>query len=92
MARGRAGQQGADRLNGRAVTTDDSTDIRLAQLQPEDRCLPRRNLGEHHLIREFDELTNNELEKLFHGCETYERRFRFARSQGAVVFRPTDLI
>lgn len=72
MTRRRAGKQRADRLNGLPVAADDSAHVRLTQLDPEDRYLSRRNLGEHHLIREFDQLTNDELEKLFHASQAIQ--------------------
>lgn len=62
----RAGQQRADCLNGLAIPANDSAHVRLTQLHSEDCCLPRRNLGKHHLIRKFNELSNDELKKLFH--------------------------
>lgn len=70
VTRRRAGEKRTDRLNGLSVAADNSTHVRLTQLNFEDRRLPRRNLGEHHLIRKFDELTNDKLEKLFHDFET----------------------
>jgi hypothetical protein len=72
VTRRRAGQQRADRLNSLSVAADDSTNVGLTQLNSEDRRLPRRNLGEHHLIRKFDELTNDELEKLLHGSQAIQ--------------------
>ena len=85
VTRRRTGQQRADRLNGLAVAADDSTHIRLTQLHSEDRCLSRRNLGEHHLIRKFDELTDDELEKLFHDSQAIQTSPFVIDLQGAAV-------
>lgn len=70
MTRRGTGQQRANRLNGLAVATYDAAHVRLAQLNSEDCCLPRRNFGEHHLVRKLDELANDEFEELFHGSKT----------------------
>jgi hypothetical protein len=72
VTRRRTGKQRPDRLNGLAVAADNSAHVCLAQLHSKDRHLAGRNLGEHHLIRKFDELTNDEFEKLFHDLETIQ--------------------
>ena len=46
VARSRAGEQRADRLNGLAVAADDPTDVGLAQLHPKDRRLPPDGISE----------------------------------------------
>ena len=70
MARGGARQQGADRIDGLTVAPDDPAHVALAQLDPEDRCFSLRDLRKHHLVGEFDQLANNELEELFHETES----------------------
>lgn len=52
-------------MNRLAVTADDAADVALTQLHFEN-CHFARNFCQHHIIREFDELTDDELEKLFH--------------------------
>jgi len=76
MTRGGAGQQRADRLDRLPVAPDDSADVGLAQLHPENRGLPGGNLREHHFVGKFDELPDDELEKLFHEPEC-RRTFPF---------------
>ena len=66
VARGGTGQERANRLNGLAIAADDPANVALPQLQFENDQLSVRNFGKHHLVRKFDQLTNNELEKLFH--------------------------
>jgi hypothetical protein len=67
VARSGTGKQRADRLNGLAVSTDDPADIALPHLQFENGHLSARDLREHDLVGKLYELTNDELEKLFHG-------------------------
>src|SRR4051812_41464285 len=69
VARGGAGEQRADGLNGLAIAANDAADVGLPQLHPEDSRFSRGDLRKHHLIGELDQLANNELEKLFHGPE-----------------------
>src|SRR5205085_11437167 len=72
VTRGGTGEQRADRLNGQSIAANDSTDIGLAQLHSEDRHFPGRNFREHHLVRKFHELANDEFEEFFHvsGCSS----------------------
>ena len=72
MARGGAGQQRSNGLNRLAVASDDSAHVGLAQLHPEHRRLPGRNLREHHFIGKLDQLANDELEELLHGPSVFE--------------------
>src|SRR6476661_9835170 len=80
VARGGAGEQGADGLDRLAIAANDAADVGLAQLHPEDRRFSRRDLRKHHLIGELDQLTNDELEKLFHGPE-FIRASRFVTTR-----------
>ena len=88
VPRGRAGKQSANGLNGLAVAANDPADIGLPQLHPEDRGFSRRNLREHHLIGEFNQLANDELEKLFHEVKVsaLSARCKLPAFQGAAVF------
>ena len=67
MATGGTGKQRTDCLNGLAVATDDPANIALAHLQPKNGHLPAWYFREHDLVGKLDELTNDELEELFHG-------------------------
>ena len=69
VTRGRAGQQRANRLDRLSVAPDDSTNVGLAQLDPEDRRLTGWNFRKHHFVGKLDELPDDELEKLFHEPE-----------------------
>jgi len=66
MTRSGTVQHRANRMNGLAVTADDAADVRLTKLHFEDRHLAARNFREHHVVRKFDELTDDELEKFLH--------------------------
>ena len=66
MARGGAGEQCANRLNGLTVAANDPADIALAQLQAKDSRSARWNFRDDHLIGKLDQLADDELEKLFH--------------------------
>src|SRR5437868_11614978 len=66
MTRRGAVQHGADRVNRLAVATDDAADVGLAQLHFEDRHLAVRNFRQHHVVRKFHELPNDELEEFLH--------------------------
>jgi hypothetical protein len=67
VARSGTGQQRPDRLDRLAVTPNDPSDVGLAKLHPKNRRLSRWDFGKHHLIGKFDELANDEFQKLFHG-------------------------
>src|SRR5437867_1849082 len=69
---GRTRQQRPNRLNSLTIAADNSSNVCLAQLHSENCHLPRWNLGEHHLIRKFDQLTNDEFQKLFHNFEAIQ--------------------
>src|SRR5438128_11377667 len=66
VARSRAVEHRANRVNCLPVATDDAADVALAQLHFEDRHLAARNFGQHHIVREFHELPNDELEEFLH--------------------------
>ena len=58
--------QRPDRLNGLTIAADDAANIALAKLKFENRRFAPRNLCQHHLVRELDELAYHELEKFLH--------------------------
>jgi hypothetical protein len=67
MARCRAVQQGAKRVNRLSVSPNYAPDVALPELQSEHRRLAVGNLSQHHFIRKFDQLPNHKLEKFSHG-------------------------
>ena len=67
VAGGGAGEERPNRLNGLTIAADDAADIALPLLQAENGCSARRNFRDDCLVREFRELTDNELEKFTHG-------------------------
>jgi len=66
VARRRAREQRADRLNGLATSANHTSDIAPSKLQFEDSCSAAWNLGQHHIVRKFNQLADDELEKLSH--------------------------
>src|SRR5713101_5735096 len=59
-------QHRANGMNRLPVATDDAADVALAQLHFKDRHLAGWNFGQHHVVGKFDQLPNDEFEKLFH--------------------------
>ena len=68
VARGRTGEQGANCVNRLAIAPNDATDVALSKLQFEDRCFSAGDFREHHLVGIFDQVSNDKLEKFFHGA------------------------
>jgi len=66
MARGGTGEQCANSLNGLAAATNDAADVSPSKLQLKDGCSAAWNFREDHVVRKFDQLPNDELEKLSH--------------------------
>ncbi len=66
MARGRAGKQRPDGVDGLPAAANHAADITLAKLEFENGCSAARNFREHHVVRIFDQLPNDELEKFSH--------------------------
>jgi hypothetical protein len=69
MARGGTGEQCANSLNCLAAATDDATDVSSSKLQLKDSCSAAWNFREDHVVRKFDQLPNDKLEKLSHAPE-----------------------
>ena len=69
MARGGTGEQCANSLNGLAAATNDAADVSSSKLQLKDCGSAAWNFCQHHVIRKFDQLADNELEKLSHALE-----------------------
>src|SRR5882724_10041102 len=53
-------------MNGLAVAANDAADVALTQLHFEDRHFAARNFRQHHVVRKFHELSNDELEEVLH--------------------------
>jgi len=66
MTRGGTGEQCANSLNRLAAATDDAADISSSKLQLKDGCSSARNFREDHVVGKFDQLPNDEFEKLSH--------------------------
>ncbi len=66
MARGGTGEQRANSLNGLAAATNDAADVSPSKLQLKDGRSAAWNFREHHVVRKFDQLPNDELEKFSH--------------------------
>ena len=66
MARCRTGQQSADSVNGLARPANHTADISASKLQFKGDRSATGNFREHHVIREFDQFANDELEKFSH--------------------------
>lgn len=66
MARGGAGEQRPNSLDGLPAPSDHAADITLSKLKFENGCSATRNFREHHVVGIFDQLPNDELEKFSH--------------------------
>jgi hypothetical protein len=83
MARGGTGEQCANSLNGLAAATNDAADISSSKLQLKDGCSAVWNFREDHVVRKFDQLPNDELEKLSHARERLTTNPSSHNSHGA---------
>jgi len=70
MARGGTGEQCTNSLNGLAAATNDAADVSPSELQLKNGCSAARNFREDHIVRKFDQLPNDELEKLPHAPQS----------------------
>jgi hypothetical protein len=66
MARRGAGEQRPNSVDGLPAAADHAPDIALSELKFENGCSAARNFREHHVVRIFNQLPNNELEKFSH--------------------------
>src|SRR4029077_20422384 len=53
-------------MNGLAVAANDAADVALTQLHFKDRHFAAWNFCQHHVVRKFHELSNDELEEFLH--------------------------
>ena len=66
MARGRTGQQRANSVNGLAASANDTANIPVSKLQFKDSRPATWNFRQHHIVRKFNELSNDKLEEFSH--------------------------
>jgi len=53
-------------MNGLAVAANNAANVALTELHFEDRHFAARNFRQHHVVRKFHELSNDELEEFLH--------------------------
>src|SRR6516164_7127756 len=62
VTRCRAGQQSADSVNRLTRPANHTAHVSASELQLKSDCSAVRNFREHHVVRKFDQLANDELE------------------------------
>ncbi len=63
-------EKGANRLNGMAALANDSWHVALARGEMKDHPFRRFGLRKDNLVREFDELANDEEKELLHASKS----------------------
>src|SRR5215471_1930717 len=66
VTRCRTGQQGADSVDRLTRPSNHTAHVSASKLQLKSDCSAVRNFREHHVVRKFDQLANDELEKFSH--------------------------
>jgi len=66
VARGGTGEQRPNGLNGLPVAANRATDIPASKLQLKNHCSAAWNFREHHVVRKFHQLPDDEFEKFSH--------------------------
>jgi hypothetical protein len=61
MARGGADKQRSDSVDGLPAAANHAANIALAKLKLKNGCSTAGNFREHHVVRIFDQLPNDEL-------------------------------
>ena len=69
VARGGTREQSANSLNGLAAAAYDAANVASSKLQLKDGCSAVWNFRQHHVVRKFNQLADDELEKLSHALE-----------------------
>jgi hypothetical protein len=69
VARGGTGQQRADRMNGLTASANHTANIPASKLQFKDSRPAAWNFRQHYIVRKFNQLPNDELEKLPHASK-----------------------
>ena len=70
VTRGGTREQRANGVNGLTAATDDATDISSSKLQLKDGCSAAWNFRKDHVVRKFNQLSNDELEKFPHAPDS----------------------
>ena len=66
MARGGAGEQRSNSMDGLPAAADHAANVALSKLKFEDGCSAARNFRERHVVGKFNQLPKDELEKFSH--------------------------
>ena len=69
VARRGAGEQCANSLNSLTASANHAANIPASKLHLKDSRSATWNFRQHHVVRKFNQLTNDELEKLSHALE-----------------------
>src|SRR4029077_6871723 len=69
VARRRTGEQRANCMNGLAASANHTANILASKLQFKDSRSAARNFRQCHIVRKFNQLPNDELEKLPHASK-----------------------
>jgi hypothetical protein len=69
VARGGTGEQRPNGVNGLAVTANHAADIPSSKLQLKDGCSAIWNFSEHHIVRKFNQLPDDELKEFSHASK-----------------------
>jgi hypothetical protein len=66
VARGGTGEQRANSMNGLAAAANNPADVSSPKLKLKDGCSAAWNFRQDHVVRKFDQLTDDEFEKFSH--------------------------
>jgi len=69
VARSGTGEHRANSLNRLAASANNATDVSSSKLQLKDRGSAAWNFRQDHVVRKFNQLTNDELEELSHAIQ-----------------------
>jgi hypothetical protein len=69
MARGRTSEQCANGVNSLAASPNHPTNVATAKLQLKNSRSAAWNFRKHHVVRKFNQLPDDELEKFSHAPE-----------------------
>jgi len=70
-------------MNGLTASANHTADISASKLQFKDGRSPARNFRQHYIVRKFNQLPNDELEKLPHASKT-NHESTFAQHYGVM--------
>src|SRR5215470_2750383 len=83
VTRGGTREQSANSVNGLAAATDHATDVASSKLQFKDSRSAAWNFCQHHIVRKFNQLADDELEELSHALERLNMNPRSHNSAGS---------